>query len=1010
MTSSTPDSRRPWQEWGIREWNDALFEHFFRAPEGDTVPVSRLVVNSEVLQRVTGDFQTAPKEIRTGFRNAVLARLRQTARSLCTDAIAAEWSSRRGHDVPPYFAHLVVTCLAASGTGDSATPKNDFRKRLNRFLGRGDDNARYHLGKLPRLWEMLRSWLDRAADAGRPYRRLVLRPQPGSIRLIGYSLDLSFPSHHEQRALVELFHGRDLPASPPVLLVLRIVEAGLDRFGQRFQQAFREFYRAFLDGGTGLYERPFWSAVRDAIATASQRTERGDVPQPARALLRLEREADWKFGLTVYLDKPLGRSLPHGLTTLLAEDFAVGDFRFVLGHGADTGSERSPGELLLSGSLRAPVPGLSAGELIRAVEEGILLFVPDEEDVWVATYSLPRADSIRALVRGDRAAAVLAGLEGAGAPVRTRNSRYAGWTEFEGFSGHQLREAKLAAKFPDVLALQETIDAPRLVVRGGVRLPNGWLGRRAALPEFAVAPPDSVVTLEAVAWEGKQEAVQARAVADRPGVYVVPMPPDLPLDLDGGYLVRARVGDTIATTRPVEFRSHVLSAAYRSLARPEDWLSEAGTIDTSPLERGARTAGEVSVLLGDGVPLLSLPDEESLSETVAGPSPKVASLTEILAGLSLRRRLIGAAELADWFGRALGVRGEVLWETARAWVEAGALDALVYRRWRCRAYLARRPRFVVSARPRAPTVFAVLQGLAPFAVEREIERAAERFGAVVERLRPAGPLVPVPLVLRAPSQSVVEAVSSAAGIEPPERLLPIRSRLERIERVADMRSELRKNHRLAGYWHWDGGRFSPSPPKSEVVVEWYRREDVPDAYVVQRDGEVLWHSLSRTWALLVAANCRGSRPFQADGPNRLRRALPGLYLPVPFGRWATASSGRCPAPRDGQAAGTDYVYVFAGPGMRTQALDALWPSSLPEALAVRGRHLAQILLARSSSPEPHAAVPGWMRRLFELHAAALGCGRLARLVHVPRRLLPGLTAFAEAVRRETTNEIEHTSR
>jgi hypothetical protein len=1010
MTSSTPDSTRPWQEWGIREWNDALFGHFFCAPEGDTVPVSRLVVNAEVLQRVTGDFQTAPKEIRACFRNAVLVRLRQTGRSLCTDATAAEWASRRGHDIPPYFAHLAVTCLAASGTGDSATPKNDFRKRLNRFLGRGDDNARYHLGKLPRLWEMVRNWLDRAADAGRPYRRLVLRPQPASVRLIGYSLDLSFPLHHEQRALVDLFHGRDLPASPPVGLVLRIVEGGLDRFGQRFQQAFREFFRAFLDGEPRLYQRPFWSAVRDAITTASQRQGPGDARQAARALLRLEREADWKFGVTIYLDRPIGPSLPHGLTVVPADDLAVGEFHFVVGHGSDGGSERSPGELLLSGSLRAPIQGLSADAVFRAVAEGILLFVPDEEDVWVATYSMPRADSIRALVRSDRAAAVLRCLGGTGAPVQSRDSRYAGWTELDGFSSHHVREAKLSLEFPEVLALQETIDAPRLVVRGGVRLPNGWLGRRAALPEFAVSPPGLSLTLESVARAGDEEAVLARAVPDQPGVFRVPEPPELPLDLDGSYLVRARVGDAVVTTRTVEFRSNVLSADYRSLKRPDDWLAEASALDCASLAEGGRTPAEVSVPLQEGAPLLSLADAKAPDQTAGVPSPEVVSLTETLAGISLRRRLIGAAELAEWFGRTLGTRGEFLWDLVRAWVEAGALDALVYRRWRCRAYVARRPRFVVSARRGAPSVFAVLQGLAPLAVEREVERAAASLGAEVERLPPASPLVPVPLVLRASSPSVVEAVSSAACIEPPERLLPIASCLDRLERVAEIRSGLRKNHRLAGYWLWEDGRFSPRRPRSEVVVEWYRREDVPDGYVVRRAGEVLWHSLSRTWALLVGASCRGGRPFLVDGPNRMRRGLPGLHLPVPLGRWATASSGRSPGPRGGHATGTDYAYFFAGPDARAQALEALWPISFPETLAARGRHLGQLLFFRGSGSEPLAAVPGWARRLFELHAAALGCGRLAHVVHVPRRLLPGLTAFAEAVRRESTSETEHTSR
>jgi hypothetical protein len=185
------------------------------------------------------------------------------------------------------------------------------------------------------------------------------------------------------------------------------------------------------------------------------------------------------------------------------------------------------------------------------------------------------------------------------------------------------------------------------------------------------------------------------------------------------------------------------------------------------------------------------------------------------------------------------------------------------------------------------------------------------------------------------------------------------------------------------------------------VVERYSREDIPDAYVVRRADKVVWHSHSRNWALLIAANFCKTRTFQIDGRNSLRRLLPGLHLPVPLGRWATAASGRCPAPCRNQAACTDYVYTFAGPAARAQAVQAIWPNPLPASLVVRGRHLARLLFARNSSVEPLAAVPIWMRRLFEHHSAVHAWGRLGHVISVPRRLLPRLTAFAEAVRHET---------
>lgn len=41
-----------WRSWDIFDWNRRFFEDFFHAGEGDTAPVSRIVVNRGVLKRV----------------------------------------------------------------------------------------------------------------------------------------------------------------------------------------------------------------------------------------------------------------------------------------------------------------------------------------------------------------------------------------------------------------------------------------------------------------------------------------------------------------------------------------------------------------------------------------------------------------------------------------------------------------------------------------------------------------------------------------------------------------------------------------------------------------------------------------------------------------------------------------------------------------------------------------------------------------------------------------------
>src|SRR5262249_2931200 len=151
--------------------NNALFDFFFRAQGDDAASLCRLVVTGDELQRLVEDPQATPADVLGAFRSAIVRRLESANRTLCHDARNLEWDARRRDPdaVPPYFAHLVVTCIAAAGTGSTKRPNGQFRKRLNEFLGRGEDNRSYSLGLLPQLWEMLAKWLERAVSRGEPY-------------------------------------------------------------------------------------------------------------------------------------------------------------------------------------------------------------------------------------------------------------------------------------------------------------------------------------------------------------------------------------------------------------------------------------------------------------------------------------------------------------------------------------------------------------------------------------------------------------------------------------------------------------------------------------------------------------------------------------------------------------------------------------------------------------------------------------------------------------------------
>src|SRR5262249_52781677 len=156
---------------------------------------------------------------------------------------------------------------------------------------------------------------------GEPYRTLVLS-RPEHLRIIGYSLELAFPPHRDQRELVEILAG--IPIPPPVVSVLERIETHLPRFGPRFRQTYHEFRAAYFGDKEGLYRWPFWSAVLDALKRRSLgASETGSASQP-RLALRLDTDAEWRFALTVYTDLALDHL--EELRSVLADEFSLDGF------------------------------------------------------------------------------------------------------------------------------------------------------------------------------------------------------------------------------------------------------------------------------------------------------------------------------------------------------------------------------------------------------------------------------------------------------------------------------------------------------------------------------------------------------------------------------------------------------------------------------------------------------------------------------------------------------------
>jgi len=183
---------------------------------------------------------------------------------------------------------------------------------------------------------------------------------------------------------------------------------------------------------------------------------------------------------------------------------------------------------------------------------------------------------------------------------------------------------------------------------------------------------------------------------------------------------------------------------------------------------------------------------------------------------------------------------------------------------------------------------------------------------------------------------------------------------------------------------------------AECHVEWHRRDDAPDFFVVRVDGNPAFGTWSRNWAFLAAAEIEGLRPFERRTSALLARndSFPA-HLPVGLGRWVSIASGLPPIPEEGAANRTSYTYCFPNDRNLRDVYDCMWPSIISEELAYRARWIARLVTSGlAGSSVRRVLLPGHVQEIMSACSELPGCETLASLRVVPAPMLPRLMAFA----------------
>lgn len=877
LASSHPSS---WRHWTLRQWSQALFRHFFEYEDEDT-PVTRLVITDATWSTVTGDASTLPAEIQQAFLDQFPRTRRELNRHLSSEAIQLPL-----HDLFPY---LILTCLVAA-VSEEVTEAGQFRQRLTDMLETWDF-APLPLTGFGKVWEEFRKRLEVGRNQGYPWRQLKLPADCGRETLIGYSKRLAFPSRNDQQQLAPLLNTLDKSKwldEPPVYPVLNIVERHLWKFSSAFQQEFRDF-KSLVSSGQETAAHPFWAAVLGVLranpsegrARNSRRTldlcllmEFDEFEEPVLSLLSKTSSSPWSS----IASQPLELEIA-GYTHLLI---------------ADENPEEPARRLLNGGLSRSDV----RSSLLEVAQDGLLIF-QREGGYRIARTRPPESGPATVLVRQDLKDAFVSALGSLAFNRPLKPCLNTRWHWLEGLESQQI------PRLPGIRCLTQVARSASISVYDGIRCQGGsYLSRFAALPEFRLEGSHRfrLNRLSTASTSAKALALDQGKTGWR-----LAYNPETRARIEGEFEVIAenRAG-TRMSARRIRFQREVLTWNYGWPSDPTAWEIEAGQRDTASLAVCDRPLWEIGAAWNP---------EQCLETTallpVNEPDPGwsytgVGDLIEALAAIGTTRTLgLAEMEFLDFLRRFLHIDEKdyrLLWDIARAWMEAGLLQRVSDRRWRNVRYLPQIPRLCLS-RTSDGAWRGVVIGLISTSPGQWLANAADGWQEDVEAqwVASISPWLPPGLVLTGATAEALIDFAKAKELE----VVVARSLVDALASLdqAVQDDDPPGNYSLYAVWNWEQGRFQKftdaHPPQNGSGVFWHRRErgDRRDYFVARAEnGRTLW-SYSRVWSLLAGARLLGRETYgHQPGEGLVRRAAGGIHLPTVVGRLAFALSGCASGP------------------------------------------------------------------------------------------------------------------
>jgi hypothetical protein len=725
------------------------------------------------------------------------------------------------NEAPGYFRYLVLSALVPA-LAPEETDSNDFRVRLGALLGLGGQLS--DVGGLPRLWKSLTKWCDGQRAEARPFRRVDL-PEPGHMRLIGYSIRLAFPSWRDRERLTQEVDrvGAERFDRPRAVIghLKHHIEFG--SYSTSMQDAFTDFYTRFQSGERLLTQHRFWRLIRDVVSNLESRAR--TVPLTDRARLTLS------FGI----------------------DDADMSMAFVVASGTEADpieAFRTEGTVsaVLEDLMSAPVATRWVPDWVRqTITSGVLLL---DEERWGRWALKKRSEIGRAGI-----IAVVRDHIAARADLRSIGWRPAGreWV-FGDIRNLGELERLLLGLDRRAPALDE--DLVTLKVVGGIKTGGVLLGRPRTLPSIRATAASSL-SIEPI---GDTRGDPSLEPLDSDTWSLIATTP-----LAGTWRITASE-DAAPGLAPMEFEQNV---AFDDRAVEHATLAEP---DRDP----TKWEPEVELIFQRGEAL----------EPRSGSYPQAAvegndRLTDLLEAIYARGRTGWAeSDIVDLMRRVIGSSdGPRPWDMLRILQVSGWIEPRQQTTWRGRRWFLRPLSLVVLGE--GTDAVTVLDGASPLVVRERFRAVAASIGARDVAGVPIGVWSPPVLAVQGVDPGVL---AEASGLTV-ERAVDVVTSPAPAAWPKERRSATHRD--LVSSWSWQASAFrtEAEEPPNGVSLGRYRRArgDERDVYIVGAPSLAPMSFTSRASAVMEAHRAAGSPLFEFDG-SRLRRMASDGHLPEPIER------------------------------------------------------------------------------------------------------------------------------